>query len=218
MIHIKKGVPPRTFTDFTLHNPNLHFDDMPSEVKQALREALLQEQGHLCAYCMSRIDADNSKIEHYIPRNADNELDYKNLLAVCRGNEGQPRRAQHCDTRKGNAIVHIDPQQEEHIAQLSYKSDGTIFAKCKSDFENDLNEILNLNDESGYLKYNRKQALNALKVYIHKHLGDKTASAAFLRRVLEHYKTKSEGNLTPYCGILIDYLKQRLRAYGTIKP
>lgn len=214
MLYIKKGAPPQYFTDFTLHNPNLHFDDMPSDLKHSLREALLHEQGHLCAYCMSRIDSDNTKIEHYIPRHSDNELDYKNLLAVCRGNEGQPRRHQHCDTRKGNSTLHIDPQQAQHIAQLSYKSDGTIFSKGNSDFEHDLNSILNLNAPFGYLKNNRKRALDSLKLHIHNKLGSRSASSSFLQRALDFYTSNSEGHRAPYCGILIDYLQRRIQTHS----
>ena len=216
MLHIKKGSPPKIFTEFILHNPTLHFDDMPSDVKHSLREALLLEQGHLCAYCMTRIDSDNTKIEHYIPRNSDNELDYKNLLAVCRGNEGQPRRAQHCDTRKGNSTLHLDPQQAEHIAQLHYKSDGTIFSKSNSAFEHDLNSILNLNDPFGYLKHNRKHALDTLKFHIRKKLGDRAASTSFLQRALDFFSANSSGERKPYCGILIDYLQQRIRSSDNI--
>ena len=33
-------------------------------VKEAIRKALLKEQGYLCAYCMSRIEGE-VKIEHW---------------------------------------------------------------------------------------------------------------------------------------------------------
>ena len=84
MIHIKKGTAPKKFQEFKQQNPQAHFDDMPPDVKADLRKSLLEEQGYLCAYCMRRIHDDHNevKIEHYEPRNAQNELDYSNLLAV----------------------------------------------------------------------------------------------------------------------------------------
>ena len=43
------------------------------------------------------------------------------------------------------------------------RSDGTIYAKDNDDFNDDLNLTLNLNDDQGYLKANRKRALDDLK-------------------------------------------------------
>ena len=100
MIHIQKGTPPNKFQEFKHQNPQAHFDDMPPDIKSTLRQSLLEEQGYLCAYCMSKI-RDKVKIEHYEPRNTQNELDYSNLLAVCTGNsEGDSFKHQHCDTKK----------------------------------------------------------------------------------------------------------------------
>ena len=66
---------------------------MPKEVKEKLRTSLLEEQGYICAYCMKKLEDDFSKvkIEHYIARNEENQLDYNNLLAVCKGNEGEAK-------------------------------------------------------------------------------------------------------------------------------
>ena len=57
------------------HQINARFDDMDPDVKIQLRESLLKEQGHLCAYCMKRIiDAKDTKIEHFEARTPENEL------------------------------------------------------------------------------------------------------------------------------------------------
>ena len=73
MIHIKKSSPPNKFQEFKQQNPQAHFDDMPPDIKAILRQSLLKEQGYLCAYCMSKI-RDKVKIEHYKPRDAQNEI------------------------------------------------------------------------------------------------------------------------------------------------
>lgn len=44
MIYIKKGDIPNTFLTYS-QQENAHFDDMPTEVKQILRESLWREQG-----------------------------------------------------------------------------------------------------------------------------------------------------------------------------
>lgn len=249
MIHIQKHSPPNKFVKFVQQNKNAHFDDMPSEVKQILRDSLLKEQGYLCAYCMSRIDnkeitnvrqieqdtevkqdtkiEQHIKIEHYVSRNNENELDYKNLLAVCGGNSGgNDEKHQHCDTKKGNKTLKINPQNKCHISQISYESDGTIYSR-NEEFNYDLNVTLNLNDDEGYLKNNRKTALNALKKEI-KQVKDKLKDKVknkneilehlreYLRQALDRFTNlNKDGKLIPYCGIVIEFLEKKINEYGT---
>lgn len=67
-------------------NPiNCHYEDMPSEVKIAVRAALLEEQGYLCCYTGLRIRENSSHIEHLKPQNLCSgleDIDYRNLLAA----------------------------------------------------------------------------------------------------------------------------------------
>lgn len=242
MIYIKKNSPPKKFVEFVQKNKHAHFDDMPSDIKQILRDSLLKEQGYLCAYCMSRIDNANTKIEHYVPRNNENELDYKNLLAVCEGKSfDNEKKHQHCDTQKGNRTLQIDPQNEFHISQISYKPDGTIYSK-DGKFDDDLNLILNLNgivpkkcedkfehniknkkqyndkyNDVGYLKESRKRALQALtnKIdQINKKFKDKTVTFNFFKKALKRYTSLNEkGELQPFCGILIEYLEKKINKW-----
>ena len=221
MIHIKKGTAPKKFQEFKQQTPQAHFDDMPTDVKVALRQSLLEEQGYLCAYCMRRIHDNHNevKIEHYEPRNPQNELECSNLLAVCMGNSaGNQREHQHCDTKKGNKRLHVNPQNVDHIKQISYRSDGTIYARNNDDFNDDLNSTLNLNDDYGYLKANRKKALDELKKKILSNFGNKAAGHVFAEKLLKNYLSKHRsGERTPYCGILIDYPTRHLKKWSQSK-
>ena len=148
-----------------------------------------------------------------------NELEYSNLLAVCTGNSaGNQRERQHCDTKNSNKHLHINPQNVDHIKQISYRSDGTIYTRNNDDFNADLNSTLNLNDDYGYLKANRKRALDVLKKKILSNFGDKVAGHAFAEKLLKTYLSKNRsGELTPYCGILIDYLTRHLKKWSQLK-
>ena len=68
---------------------NCGYDDMPSEVKAAVKKQLLEEQGWLCCYTGRSIDEHFSHIEHFKPQSKFNEnnedVDYKNLLAAFPG-------------------------------------------------------------------------------------------------------------------------------------
>ena len=92
MLYIKKNEPPGEFIRYA-KSSGACFDGMDPAVKATLRTALLQEQKYLCAYCMTSLEDSYKcvKIEHYVPRDADNELAYGNLLAVCCGNAGKPK-------------------------------------------------------------------------------------------------------------------------------
>ena len=114
--------------------------------------------------------------------------------------------------------MHVNPQNVDHIKQIFYRSDGTIYAKNNDDFNADLNLTLNLNDEHGYLKANRKMALDVLKKKILNNFGDKVVGCAFAEKLLKTYLSKNRsGELTPYCGILIDYLTRHLKKWSQSK-
>jgi uncharacterized protein (TIGR02646 family) len=68
-----------------------------TDVKNAVKKDLLDEQGYICCYCQSRINMDEkTQIEHFIARSSDptKMFDYDNLLAGCDG--GQKSR-EDCD-------------------------------------------------------------------------------------------------------------------------
>lgn len=132
--------------------------------RDRLRNALVAEQRGLCCYCQSRIraTADHMKIEHWHSqsRYAGEALDYQNLLGACRGNEGQPKSLQHCDTSKGDSVLSRNPANpadnvETHVV---YLGDGRISSR-DTQFQNELEAVLNLNTPR--LVNNRKATLDA---------------------------------------------------------
>jgi uncharacterized protein (TIGR02646 family) len=61
------------------------YDDMPSDVRQAVKTHLVQEQGGLCCYTGRRIKPETSHIEHMKPQVVcvgHEDTDYENLLAA----------------------------------------------------------------------------------------------------------------------------------------
>jgi len=206
MILIKKKRIPSSLVEYK-RTINASFDNLPREVKDRLRTSLLKEQGYICAYCMKKLEDDSSKvkIEHYVARNEENELEYKNLLAVCKGNEGESFEKQTCDTRKGNKEIKINPQVNRDILTIRYTSNGEIKSN-NSDYQRDFDETLNLNDIFGLVE-SRKEALNSLKRKLSKsktHLTEDT-----IRRIYLRY---SEAEIKEaYVGILLWYLQKKMK-------
>ena len=69
MIEIKKSKEPKELLEYRLMDYS-SYKDMPSTIKTVVLESLMEEQGHLCAYCMRRIPVKKgypkATIEHLI--------------------------------------------------------------------------------------------------------------------------------------------------------
>lgn len=210
MIYIEKTLEPESLR---LHRgtPGSDFDGLD---KKELRQALLEEQGYLCAYCMKRIrNTKDIKIEHYKARNKENELNYSNLLAVCNGNEGENRNRFTCDTMKGKQELHINPQSKKDMDTIYYDNQGKIYSR-NNDYQNDLNTVLNLNDEYGYLIRNRKAALKAMREKLMCLKAGQDAMPLLHKLKNYCYCMNDDGELPEYAGILRWYVEKQIRKHS----
>lgn len=198
MIHIAKGKEPKEWLEYRL-TPGANFQSIP-----ALREALLREQGHLCAYCMRRIDTRSMKIEHLACQSQypEKQFEYNNLLACCSGESCGER---HCDTSKGDRMLTISPLRPECIKSLSYSTTG-ILSSDRPVWDREINEVLNLNIH--ILKDNRKAILQSL-IHILRSIG--YTSSALSRQLSRYQALDSSGKRKAYCGIAIWYLEKKLK-------
>ena len=69
MITIKRGKEPDSLLIFRKKNSDADYEkDMPTNVLKDIREQMWEEQRHLCAYCMRKIDSpDVVRLEHCRP-------------------------------------------------------------------------------------------------------------------------------------------------------
>lgn len=212
MILINKGNTPEALS-IAKKKGLICYDDMRSDLKTTVKEELLQEQGYLCAYCMCRIQQENSTIEHYRPISVDSALDleYSNMLAVCPGGAGSTFKNQTCDERRGNTALTVNPLKPMTLSGISYQADGRIVSsqpQVQADFDN----VLNLNLDT--LKENRIYALNALKKKLYADFKKRGASRAAIESYLLQLQHKDKrGKYLPYMGILVAYLEKRLRQF-----
>jgi uncharacterized protein (TIGR02646 family) len=88
MRKISKLAPPVELTHWIAENrtgPNCNYGAVGSELRRIIREALVYEQGGLCAYTGREIDVDTCHIEHLKPQAHCGELEdvtYSNLVAA----------------------------------------------------------------------------------------------------------------------------------------
>ena len=202
-----------------LHRMTPHSDFDNYTDKDALRQALVNEQHGLCCYCMDRIhpERQSMKIEHWRSRSSypDSQLDYSNLLGTCLGGEGQPARYQHCDTKKGDRNLKWNPSNREHHveARVWYKTDGSIRSD-DVDFNCQIDDVLNLNFPE--LMNSRKYKLYAvLDWWKHERArtGGPVPRELLVRKRDEH--ATGNGQLSPYCQVAVWWLDQRLARMAT---
>lgn len=129
-----RNIEPSQLTEYRVSTPNATYDGLGTDVKDIIRNSLLDEQGYICAYCMCRMDnCTECTIEHYIPQSRHDEspysedehknqsLLYSNMCGVCKND------SEHCDKLRGNTPLEIlnphDPSCEELI---KYHFDGKI--------------------------------------------------------------------------------------------
>ncbi|MCB9742227.1 MAG: hypothetical protein H6741_18710 [Alphaproteobacteria bacterium] len=212
--------------------PAPRYEDAPGPALQAVREALLRDQGWLCAYCMKRIRQEklkraagaeerdtrlNMKVEHWFPRHPDTEdpveaamgqalqLSWGNLLGCCKGGEGRPAHLHHCDTAKKSHIIRLKPTDKPE--QLVYYGvDGELLSDDDA-VQHELDEVLRLNLD--HLRLARRAALEAYKQGVHqRHKG--TWSPQLLQRELLRLEDPHQTHLESFLGIITAYLRRRL--------
>ena len=205
---IAKGPEPASLAEHRAV-PGADFDGYRD--KETLRGCLVREQRGLCCYCLSRIhtDRDAMKIEHWHSRGQYpmEQLNYTNLLAACKGNEGKPRRDQHCDTHKGDRELSRNPANPLHRIEesLRFRGDGHLFSDDPA-FEADLNEVLNLNQP--FLVNNRKAVLDAFLQSLPSY--GLLRHATLNRWLLEWNGESSPGELRPFCQVVVYWIRKRM--------
>ncbi|MCY4520389.1 MAG: TIGR02646 family protein [Caldilineaceae bacterium] len=189
-----------------------NFDNF--EDKDLLREALVAEQRGLCCYCMGRIrpSSESMKIEHWRcqANYPDEQLRYRNLLGACKGGEGQRDRHQHCDTRKGNRDLRLNPAESAHQveAHIRYAVDGSILGN-DPEFDCQLNDVLNLN--LPLLKQQRKSLLDGVLGWWKAERNRLKTSVPRDRLIRKRDKyMDGSGQLGPYSQVAVWWLNQRI--------
>jgi uncharacterized protein (TIGR02646 family) len=204
----------------TQHRATAHADYDNYADKDTLRAQLVLEQRGLCCFCGGRIVDNNRrmKVAHWMPQTPHPEfqLDYWNLLGACRGNEGQLRTKQHCDTHQGNDLLSRNPANPAHRIEdfIQFLPDGTIsshdpvlaqeLGRRKEDGEFE-EGVLNLN--LPFLRTNRMKALNAFTKGLSKrgHLSKPT-----LGKLISVWRGDSPGKLDAYAPVIVYWLRKRL--------
>lgn len=242
MIEIKRGIHPQCLIEKQVEakKQGLNSDDayrlLEKQDKEVILNALMVQQGHLCAYCMRKIpdervpqedykDIHPATIEHWFPRNPKNGteigqgLDYNNLLAVCSGGRrkrknGQPRAKNGeltCDAKRKDSYsqLTLNPCNPDTLSSLYYLDDGKL---CSNDpvITDDIEVKLNLNCQKDMMDLPRirEEVLHALQSSIP---DDEEAALMYCQKALVAFESETDPK-TEYVGILIWWLKKYIES------
>ena len=178
--------------------------------RQHLREALVNEQGKICCYCMKRIDVDASHIEHFFPKEKflDKDLSYENLYASCNGEGSKIIYDEYCGHRKGNwwRGDMISPTDIEVEKVFKYSPNGKISSISGRTTSNIAQEMIhNLGLDSYHLERSRRVAIEASEV-----CDDVEYSEESIRDFIEYYSNMDNGVYVPFCKAIADCLEEML--------
>lgn len=96
------------------------------------------------------------------------------------------------------------------IRKIKYRSDGSIYSDDE-EINKDVTETLNLNCEAVSLPETRKKVLQEEQSRIMRKCKGKSQEV-FIRELERTYESLvRERNLTPYCGIIISWLENKLK-------
>ena len=212
MRQIKKGKEPKALAEYRATAGATYNGFQSATRMKVLRESLISEQGGICCYCMQRIypTEDTMKVEHWLSqkRYPAKQLIYRNMLAACMGNEGQPEDEQHCDTRKGNKDLARNPADPEDRIEdfIQYLGDGTIESRDPQLNRQLGEDVLNLNRP--LFVSNRLSVLDAFRRSLP---SDKTLTKTELKRMEKDWGAGATGiELRPYCGVIVYWVRKRL--------
>lgn len=149
MLKVNKKSEPEEFTKYKSKNKIINWDSFTTEIKQVLKQYLLEEQeNRCCPYCEIEINLYNSQIEHIKPKDKFPRLltSYDNLIACC-------IESKRCGNSKANKWdeLFINPVTENPEDYFKYDiKTGKIIPifKEKEKFEKAeyTIDLLNLND------------------------------------------------------------------------
>lgn len=128
----------------------VELDGVDVDVKQAIKEQRLIDQGGLCAYTMMRITLDTSHVEHLKPQATSREenlieetVDYGNMV-LCYPKKEESGGVGYGAPFRGKADLALTPRDLKCERLIQYHLNGRVQSE-DAEVEKMLSEVLNLN-------------------------------------------------------------------------
>ncbi len=226
MLFIQKTFPPQSLIDFNHRlrtaTSNPVYTETPQSLSvnaavfQELKRFLENEQKGLCCYCMQRVTANNSIVEHFLSQSMfpEYQTDYYNLYLACCYSLGKAKENQHCDVRKSDELIvklmsfrRANGKLCQDLFQYS-ENDGSILPS--ENISEDLKQVIKevslaieaLNLNAVELKETRRKFIENTKHIIEK------ADKSKLQSMKTDYETKPNQK---FAGVALYLINERLK-------
>ena len=204
----KEGHEPIELTAWKKANPqgryqNLDDSEQGKSTRQAIRQAAIQEQYGLCAYCCKQINESNSNNEHLASQRAapNKTLDFANIVASCT----TPNR---CNQKRGSQPLRLTPLMTECESELRFYLSGKAIGT--TDRATESIEILALDTQA--IREERRGLIDSL-IYGAGMMPNELQPPddELLGILISDLQQPNEaGQLPPFSPILINIIKQLL--------
>lgn len=188
------------------------YREVPSHLKNAVHDAMVSEQGEICAYTMKRIDRKTSHVEHLKPQSlcrsegSGEDLSYSNMVA-CYPRDGMTHKCRYGAQRKGSwwdTKLFVSPLHPACEARFRFAADGRVAGA--SDAAKATIKALGLN-EAGLVEDRRR----AIAEFLYGSSGSNPLSKGAALRLSEQVCSQKSGVLAEYCVALKHALGEHAR-------
>ena len=200
------GVEPELLTKWKQRNPQGIYKDLSEVDRQVIREACVEEQYYLCAYCCQAISGKNRDTmnEHVEARRIapHRSLDFTNIVASCT-NPNQ------CDAAHGSQPLPLTPFMPECETDLVFKLSGRVVGKTQQAVETI--RVLNLGDterNNRSLIEKRKQLVHSMLLKNGVDSDDGLDDDDLIEMVIDDLSVPKNGKLEAFAPVTLNILRQ----------
>ncbi|EJB8411822.1 TIGR02646 family protein [Acinetobacter baumannii] len=203
MQQINKRSEPTKLAEYQRKNPTHQYHNLgddPGQIRLVIRQACLEEQSYLCAYCCRQIgEKDHDCMnEHILPRQRypQHSFDFNNIVASCT-TKGC------CDNAKENQEITISPLSARCETEFKFNVSGTIIG-LTDDAKQTIN-VLRLGDS---LQQNQKLVDMRKKVIANflfsqsTNIDDLIEDDELLTLLIDDLQQLSDGKLQPFAPVI----------------
>lgn len=227
MRYIAANAVPQELIDWTAQQHavgvNLHYDNLGQvmidgvqcDVKAAIKQQRLRDQGYLCAYSQWPIDTGESHIEHIIPRatseangQPEQTVEFGNMVACYPLNGGDATLGFGAPIRGTTPLV-ATPRQPNCAARFKYTSEGKVGPNPPGDqaLRTMIDDVLCLNAPA--LVARRRAAYRGARIEVG--TLDPLSRAAAQRLAAGILGHSPGGRLNPFCEAVAQEALQHIR-------
>ncbi len=209
MQQIIKGNEPTELAEYKRKNPTHRYDDLGEDlerIRPTIRQACLDEQSYLCAYCCRQIGTKDRDChnEHILPQQKYPQKSFDfigNIVGSCSSGNS-------CGDAKANQEINISPLSPRCESEFKFNISGTITGL--TDDAKQTIDVLKLGDslqQNQKLVDIRKQAIANFLFSQSTTIDDLVEDDELLTLLVEDLQQITEGKLQPFAPIITKALK-----------